>query len=103
MRLYLLSAIALLALCLALASHGQSTAPVYVDNERPAVNPPGACTGKCLVLQNPLAPGTEHVYRNGIRLTLHLDYKLLGGSTIQIFGPNDPQPGDVWLVDYRTQ
>lgn len=94
--LYLAAILAVLA-CILFA---QTPQPVYIDNEYNPTVYHGNC--RCVILRHPLIAGTEHLYRNGIRMSPYVDYQV-SGNTITLSGPNVPLPGDRWIVDYRTQ
>lgn len=79
------------------------TAPVMppvqaVDGETPA----GTLDGANLVftLAFPPAASSLHLYRNGLRQKIGLDY-ILSGNTITFLAAAVPQAGDTLIADYR--
>lgn len=74
------------------------TSPNFVDAETPA----GLINGANLVftLANSPALSSLHLYRNGLRQRLGLDYTV-SGSSISFLAVAVPQVGDLLLADYR--
>lgn len=69
-----------------------------VDGETPA----GTLNGTNLIFTLAFQPAASslHLYRNGLRQKLGLDYTL-SGNTITFLVAAVPQPGDTLLADYR--
>jgi len=75
---------------------GQTTTPVYIGS------PNSVWT--TWILHHPLVAGTEHLFRNGVRLSVKVDYTIV--SNLMTFKPGCQalaQPGDHLVADYRTQ
>ena len=77
---------------------GGGTVITFVDGETPSgtVN----SSNQTFVLAYMPVSGSVHLYRNGLRMKLAVDYTI-AGATITFISSSTPQTGDVVLVDYR--